>query len=301
MATLEVHELTKRYGGRRGEVLAVDRLSFTVEPGVTGLLGGNGAGKSTTLRMLVGLIHPTSGSALIDGVPYRRLRDPLRTVGALVETTTAHPGRSARDHLRVVATAARIPRARADEVLELVGLAGVAGRRAQKLSLGMRQRLALATALLGDPQVLVLDEPTNGLDPEGVRWLRDLLRGYGQQGRTVIVSSHLLSEVSLTVDRVLAIDHGRLILDDELGTIRGRLHHGIAVRTPDTGHLLAALSADGICATATGPDEVLVRDATPEQVGRAVAAAGVVVYELQRVDATLEDVFLTLTTPETAR
>jgi ABC-2 type transport system ATP-binding protein len=198
MATIDARQLTKRFG----DILAVDRLSFTIGPGVTGLLGRNGAGKSTTLRILVGLVRPTSGSATVGGLPYDQLPHPLRTVGALVETSTAHPGRTARDHLRVVATAAGIAPRRADEVLEQVGLAHAAGRRAGKLSLGMRQRLGLATALLGDPEILILDEPTNGLDPDGVRWLRDLLRGFGREGRTVIVSSHLLSEVSLTVDRV---------------------------------------------------------------------------------------------------
>jgi ABC-2 type transport system ATP-binding protein len=208
MAVIEVRDLTKRYGG----VLAVDRLGFALAEGaVTGFLGPNGAGKSTTLRMLLGLTRPTAGSATIDGVPYRELRDPVRTVGALLEATGFHPGRSGRDHLRVLATAAGLPPARVDEVLDLVDLTGAARRRAGGYSLGMRQRLGLAAALLGDPEVLILDEPANGLDPEGVHWLRGLLRRLAAQGRTVLVSSHQLAEVAQTVDDVVIIARGRLV------------------------------------------------------------------------------------------
>jgi ABC-2 type transport system ATP-binding protein len=208
MAVIEVRDLTKRYGG----VLAVDRLGFTLAEGaVTGFLGPNGAGKSTTLRMLLGLTPPTAGTATIGGVPYRELRDPVRTVGALLEATGFHPGRSGRDHLRVLATAAGLPPARVDEMLYLVDLTGAGRRRAGGYSLGMRQRLGLAAALLGDPEVLILDEPANGLDPEGVHWLRGLLRRLAAQGRTVLVSSHQLAELAQTVDDVIVIDRGRLI------------------------------------------------------------------------------------------
>jgi ABC-2 type transport system ATP-binding protein len=218
MAVIEVHDLTKRYGG----TLAVDRLGFTLAEGaVTGFLGPNGAGKSTTLRMLLGLTRPTAGSATIGGVPYRELRDPVRTVGALLEATGFHPGRSGRDHLRVLATAAGLPPARVDEVLELVDLSGAARRRVGGYSLGMRQRLGLAAALLGDPEVLILDEPANGLDPEGVHWLRGLLRRLAAQGRTVLVSSHQLAEVAQTVDDVVIIARGRFVTHTRVAELPG--------------------------------------------------------------------------------
>jgi ABC-2 type transport system ATP-binding protein len=288
---IEVVDLVKRFGG----VTAVDHLSFTARPGrVTGFLGPNGSGKSTTLRALLGLISPTQGAALIGGRPFRELADPVATVGAVLEPSF-HPARTARAHLQAMAASAGLARARVEQVLEEVDIARAAHRPVGGFSLGMRQRLGLAGALLGDPQVLVLDEPANGLDPDGVHWLRDLLRGYGREGRTVIVSSHLLSEVSLTVDRVLAIDKGRLVLDDDLDAITARLQHGSAVRTPDTGPLLIALAAAGLEASVIGPDGVLVPHATPEQVGQAVAAAGVVVHELRRIEGTLEDAFLALT------
>ena len=208
MAVITVEGLTKRFG----EVIAVDDLSFEVDQGtVVGFLGPNGAGKTTTLRMLLGLVTPTSGTARIDGRPYRELADPIGHVGAVLEASSFHPGRSARNHLRVVATAAGLPLVRADEVLGQVGLAEAAHRRVGGFSLGMRQRLGLATALLGDPQVLILDEPANGLDPEGVHWLRRFLRQLADQGRTVLVSSHQLAELAQTVDDVILIDHGRLI------------------------------------------------------------------------------------------
>jgi ABC-2 type transport system ATP-binding protein len=202
MAVITIQGLTKRFG----EIIAVDDLSFEVDQGtVVGFLGPNGAGKTTTLRTLLGLVTPTTGSARIDGRPYRELADPVRQVGAVLEASSFHPGRSARNHLRVVATAAGLPYARVDAVLEQVGLAGAARRRVGGFSLGMRQRLGLATALLGDPQVLILDEPANGLDPEGVHWLRGFLRQLADQGRTVLVSSHVLAEVAQTVDQVVAV------------------------------------------------------------------------------------------------
>jgi ABC-2 type transport system ATP-binding protein len=294
VTTIEIDGLTKRFGG----VLAVDDLGFRVPEGaVTGLLGPNGAGKTTTLRMLLGLVSPTAGTARIGGVAYPRLTDPGRTVGAVLEASSFHPSRTARDHLRVVATAAGIPTARVDEMLEQVGLAGDATRRVGGYSLGMRQRLGLATALLGNPAVLVLDEPTNGLDPAGVRWLRDLIRDLSRDGRTILVSSHLLAEVAQTVDHVVIIDRGRLVTAAPLAELATSAQPGVVVRTPDTARLRAALTAAGI-AVDDGPDRIVARGATPEAVGRAVAAGGVVVYEMSLIRGSLEDTFLRLTTPE---
>jgi ABC-2 type transport system ATP-binding protein len=295
VTTIEIDGLTKRFGS----VLAVDDLGFRVPEGaVTGLLGPNGAGKTTTLRMLLGLVSPTAGTATIDAVAYARLTDPVRTVGAVLEASSFHPSRTARDHLRVVARAARIPTARVDEMLEQVGLAGDATRRVGGYSLGMRQRLGLATALLGNPAVLVLDEPTNGLDPAGMRWLRDLIRTLSRDGRTILVSSHLLAEVAQTVDHVVIIDRGRLVTAAPLAELATSAQPGVVVRTPDTARLRAALTAAGIPVDDNGPDRIVARGASPEAVGRAVAAAGVVVYEMSLVGASLEDAFLRLTTPQ---
>jgi ABC-2 type transport system ATP-binding protein len=295
VTTIEIDGLTKRFG----RVLAVDDLGFSVPEGaVTGLLGPNGAGKTTTLRMLLGLVSPTAGSATIGGVGYARLTDPVRMVGAVLEASSFHPSRTARDHLRVVASAARIATARVDEVLEQVGLAGDATRRVGGYSLGMRQRLGLATALLGNPGVLVLDEPTNGLDPAGVRWLRDLIRDLSRDGRTILVSSHLLAEVAQTVDHVVIIDGGRLVTAAPLADLATSVQPGVVVRTPDTARLRAALTAAGIPVDDHGPDRIVALGASPEAVGRAVAAAGVVVYEMSLVGGSLEDAFLRLTTPE---
>jgi ABC-2 type transport system ATP-binding protein len=295
VTTIEIDGLTKRFGS----VLAVDDLGFSVPEGaVTGLLGPNGAGKTTTLRMLLGLVSPTAGTATIGGVGYARLTHPVRSVGAVLEASSFHPSRSARDHLRVVASAARIPAARVDEMLEQVGLAGDATRRVGGYSLGMRQRLGLATALLGNPGVLVLDEPTNGLDPAGVRWLRDLIRDLSRDGRTILVSSHLLAEVAQTVDHVVIIDGGRLVNAAPLADLATSAQPGVVVRTPDTARLRAALAAAGIPVDDNGPDRIVALGASPEAVGRAVAAAGVVVYEMSLVGGSLEDAFLRLTTPE---
>ena len=295
MTTIEIDGLTKRFGS----VLAVDDLGFRVPEGaVTGLLGPNGAGKTTTLRMLLGLVSPTAGGARIGGVAYARLTEPVRTVGAVLEASSFHPSRTGRDHLRVVARAARIPTARVDEMLEQVGLAGDATRRVGGYSLGMRQRLGLATALLGDPAVLVLDEPTNGLDPAGVRWLRDLIHTLSRDGRTILVSSHLLAEVAQTVDHVVIIDRGRLVTAAPLAELATSAQPGVVVRTPDTARLRAALTAAGIAVNDNGPDRIVALGASPEAVGRAVAAAGVVVYEMSLVGGSLEDAFLRLTTPE---
>ena len=216
---IEVQDLTKRYG----RAVAVDRLSFTVRPGtVTGFLGPNGSGKSTTLRMIMGLDYPDAGRARVGGRVYRELRWPLREVGALLEARAFHPGRTARSHLAALAASNRIPTARVDEVLAIVGLAEVADRRAGKFSLGMAQRLGIATALLGDPEVLLLDEPVNGLDPEGIRWLRTLLQAQAGQGRTVLVSSHLISEIAITAQHLVVIAHGRLLADTTVAELAGR-------------------------------------------------------------------------------
>jgi ABC-2 type transport system ATP-binding protein len=292
MAVITIQGLTKRFG----DVLAVDDLSFAVDHGtVVGFLGPNGAGKTTTLRTLLGLVSPTAGTAEIDGRPYRELADPIRQVGAVLEASSFHPGRSARNHLRVVATAAGLPLARADPVLEQVGLAGAAGRRVGGFSLGMRQRLSLATALLGDPQVLILDEPANGLDPEGVHWLRGLLRQLADQGRTVLVSSHVLAEVAQTVDQVVIIAGGRLVTQSTLAALTARTDQLVRVRTPQAETLQALLAAQGIQADPDGADQLLAAGTTTEAVGKAAAAAGIVLYEMGTERSNLEDVFLQLT------
>lgn len=281
-----------RVGKRFGSVVAVDDLDFRVEPGrVTGFLGPNGAGKTTSLRMLLGLIAPTTGSATIGGRAYRELPAPLRAVGASLEAAF-HPGRSGRAHLGVVAAAAGIPRRRVGEVLEVTGMTGYADRRVGGYSLGMRQRLGLATALLGDPGVLVLDEPINGLDPEGIRWIRTFLRALAAEGRTVLVSSHLLSEVSQTVDDVVVIAGGRLRYAGPLtGLESGPV--GALVDAPDRAALAAALGGAGLEVTTTGPDGLRVA-ADPAEVGRVALAAGVALSALAATGAGLEDEFLAL-------
>jgi ABC-2 type transport system ATP-binding protein len=290
MHAIEITSLTKRFG----DVTAVDDLSFTVDAGtVTGFLGPNGAGKTTTLRALLGLVRPDAGTATIAGRPYRTLERPALTVGAVLDTSGAHPARAASDHLLVAATAAGIDRRRIGEVLELVGLAGSARRRAGGFSQGMRQRLQLATALLGDPDVLVLDEPTNGLDPSGVRWLRTLIRDRAAQGRAVLVSSHLLAEVAHTVDHVIVIDRGRLVRSAPLAELAGP--PAVAVRTPAASTLADALAAAGIEVAPGGAGSLVARRTTPEAVGRIAAAAGVAVYELRVEPNSLEEAFLALT------
>jgi ABC-2 type transport system ATP-binding protein len=292
MAAISVQGLTKRFG----DVLAVDRLDFEVDRGtVTGFLGPNGAGKTTTLRMLLGLVAPTSGTATIDGRPYRELPDPVRRVGAVLEASGFHPGRSARDHLRVLAIAAGLAPRRVDEVLEQTGLATAGRRRVGGFSLGMRQRLGLAAALLGDPDVLVLDEPANGLDPEGVHWLRGLVRGLADRGRTVLVSSHLLAEVAQTVDQVVIIDRGRLVAQSTLAALTAGADQTVRVRTAQPEALRDLLVTRGATVTLDGPDQLVVGGATAEQVGQAAAAGGVVLHEMRFQRSNLEDVFLELT------
>ena len=292
---IKILNLTKRYG----TVTAVDGLSFEVGPGrVTGFLGPNGAGKTTTLRMLLGLAAPDSGTATINGVRYRDLPDPAQTVGAALDNDCFHPGRSAIEHLRVMATAAGIPRSRAAQVLATVGLAGAGHRRVGGFSLGMRQRLTLAAALLGDPGVLIMDEPLNGLDPDGIRWMRDLLRQLAGEGRTVLVSSHLLAEAAQTVDDVVVISHGRLAAQGPVTDLAAATST-TRIRTPDTARLIAALDRAGVPARRTGPDTVEVRGTDPDRAARIAAAAGVVVLELSRHTDNLEDLFFDLTRDRT--
>jgi len=288
---ITVERLTKRYG----TVTAVDGLSFEVGPGrVTGFLGPNGAGKTTTLRVLLGLAAPDGGSATIEGRRYRDLPNPAQTVGAALENDCFHPGRSAVEHLRVVATAAGIPRSRVAQVLGLVGLTEARHRRVGGFSLGMRQRLTLAGALLGDPGVLVMDEPLNGLDPDGIRWMRDLLRHLAAEGRTVLVSSHLLAEAVQTVDVVVVINHGQLAAQGPVAELAA-VTSTTRIRTPDTARLMDALDGDGIPARLAEADTVEVRGADPDRVARTDAAASVTVLELTRHTENLEELFFDLT------
>ena len=286
---IEVAELTKRYGS----VLAVDDLSFVARPGVvTGFLGPNGAGKSTTLRVILGLVHPSSGGARVLERPYAALERPVRQVGAVLEALDAHPGRSGRNHLRVLAAATGIPRARVDEVLELVELTGAARRRVKGYSLGMRQRLGLAAGLLGDPEVLVLDEPANGLDPQGIRWLRDLLRTLAAEGRTVLISSHVLAEVAQTVDEVVIIHRGKLVQQAAMEDVLAMAAGSTIVRSPDADRLAGLLTDADVRSLGDGR---LAVSLPPERVGEVAAANGVVLHELTVERATLEEVFLELT------
>ena len=291
---IEVENLTKRFGA----TLAVDDLSFSVSPGtVTGFLGPNGAGKSTTLRSILGLVVPDAGTTRVLGHPYAKLERPFVQVGAILETPEAHPGRSGRNHLRILAAAAGIARSRVDTVLELVGMLEHARRRVKGYSLGMRQRLALAGALLGDPEVLVLDEPANGLDPQGIRWLRDFLRSLAAEGRTVLVSSHVLAEVAQTVDQVVIINKGRLVRQagmDELGAMTGA---SALVRSPEAARLASILGQAGIAVESQGDGALSVAAPLP-RIGELAAANGVVLHELSAQRATLEEIFLELTEEE---
>ena len=293
MTVLTIDHLTKRFG----DTVAVDDLSFTVHPGVvTGFLGPNGSGKSTTMRALLGLITPTDGTATLDGHRFRDLDDPALKVGAMLEADAFHPGRSGRDHLRILATSARLSRGRVDEVLEIVGLADAADRNAGGYSLGMRQRLGLAAALLGDPQVLILDEPANGLDPQGVRWLRDLLRFHASRGATVLVSSHLLAEMALIAEDVVVIRDGRLVTHDRVTAITAAANgSAIVVRSPQRSELATALTAVGADLTPAEDDQLLVRSIDAPTVGRVARQEGIELHELTPRAASLEDAFLELT------
>jgi len=292
-AVIEIRGLVKRFGS----VVAVQDLSFEVQSGtVTGFLGPNGAGKTTTLRTLLGLVNATSGTATVFGQPYRELADPSRRIGASLEASGFHPGRRAVDHLRVAAIAAGIPEARAGAALAEVGMEPAADRRVGGFSLGMRQRLALAGALLGQPEVLVLDEPANGLDPEGIHWMRGFLRSYADAGGTVLISSHVLSEVAQTVDHVVIVSGGRLVAASTLAELVERASGGaVRLRSEQAAPLRDALVARGATATLAGDDAVVVTGTDARDVGRMVADAGVAVFEMTTDGSNLEDVFLELT------
>lgn len=285
--------LTKRYGDKT----AVDGVSFTVQSGkVTGFLGPNGAGKSTTMRMIVGLDRPSSGSVTIDGRDYRSLRSPLTEVGILLDAKAVHTGRSARNHLRAMAATHGIPRSRVDEVIEITGLGSVAGKRAGKFSLGMGQRLGIAAALLGDPQTLILDEPVNGLDPEGVRWVRQFVRGQAAQGRTVLLSSHLMSEMALTADHVIVLGRGRVLADagiDEL--VRSWTRNTVVVRTPRAEELTRLIAGPDVAVTSGEPGLLQVAGLSAAAIGDAAAAHGIPLHELSPRVGSLEEAYLALT------
>jgi ABC-2 type transport system ATP-binding protein len=291
---IELRGLTKVFGRTR----AVDDLTCSIEAGVvTGFLGPNGAGKTTTMRMILGLDHPTSGTATIDGRTYRQLPDPLRTVGALLDAKQVHPSRSARNHLRWLAATGRIPVTRVDEVLDVVGLGSVADRNAGTLSLGMSQRLGIAAALLGDPPVLLFDEPVNGLDPEGIRWVRTLVRSLAAEGRTVLVSSHLLAEMANTADRLVVIGRGRLIASTTVAEFVNRSGaDAVRVRSPQLGTLNELLAGAGIDVESE-PDgsALVVRGASIEVVGELAARNALTLHELSIRRASLEDAYLRLT------
>ena len=294
MNTIEIRGLTKRFG----QVLAVDGLTFGVASGtVTGFLGPNGAGKTTTLRMLLGLITPTDGTAVINGRRYADLDHPLRQVGAVLESSSFYPGRTARNHLRVQALAGALDTARVEEVLDLVGLGQAAGRRVGGFSLGMRQRLGLATALLGDPAVLILDEPANGLDPEGVRWLRELLRSFADEGRTVLVSSHVLAEVAQTVENVVILDNGHMVANARLSelTVAAGVRPVVRIRTPMLNELRAAVMSEGGDANQLGPDLIEIAGLSPEVIGQLAAEGAIPVFESVTENGNLEEIFFQLT------
>ncbi|MFE2129352.1 ABC transporter ATP-binding protein [Streptomyces amritsarensis] len=297
MNSIEIRELTKAYGAHR----AVDGLTFDVLPGrVTGFLGPNGAGKSTTMRLLLGLDRPTSGTATIGGRRYVDLPDPLHRVGALLDAQSAHGGRTARDHLRILSAAGRIPPGRVDEVLEQAGIASAAGRRIKSFSLGMRQRLGIAAALLGDPGVLLLDEPTNGLDPEGIIWIRELMRCLAAEGRTVLVSSHLMSETAALADHLIVLGHGKLLADTSMEEfIDARSTPGVRLRTSDPRRLRAALARDGFDLTDAGEGRWTVEGIQAEQLGTLAAREGIPVLELADERASLEQAYLDLTADHT--
>ena len=292
---IEVHQLTKRYG----EKTVVDHLEFTVRPGiVTGFLGPNGAGKSTTMRMIVGLDRPTSGSVTVDGKAYADFPAPLHEVGALLEARSVHTGRSAYNHLRVLAATHGIPTSRVLDLIDLVGLADVAGKRAGAFSLGMGQRLGIAATLLGDPATLILDEPVNGLDPDGILWIRNLLKGLAAEGRTVLISSHLMSEMALTAHHLVVIGKGRLIADLPIAEmIAAASRATVLVRSPAAARLVELLiGPDVSVAVGDSPTQLDVSGLTAAQIGDIAAANGIAIHELTPQQASLEEAFMEMTT-----
>jgi ABC-2 type transport system ATP-binding protein len=291
MPLVEIQSLVKHYGAVR----AVDGVSFSVEAGtITGFLGPNGSGKTTTLRALLGLLTPTSGSATIGGRLYQDLAAPMREVGAMLDAV-AHPSRTARNQMRILAAEASVARSRVDELLALVELDGAADRRVGGFSLGMRQRLGLAGALIGDPRLLVLDEPSNGLDPEGIRWLRDFLRSLAGEGRTILLSSHVLPEVAQTVDDVVVISGGRVAAQAPLAQLTQRSSQQVRVRASHPDALAAALREDGLDVTGSDGDEITVSGASQHAVAQLAFDHGIVVYEIATETSSLEDVFFALT------
>ena len=287
---IEVVDLHKRYR----KATAVDGLTFSVRDGaITGFLGPNGAGKTTTLRILLGLVHPTSGTATIDGRRYRAIEGVVSRVGAVLEASNYHPKRTGRSHLRMLAAGAGVPDRRVEELLVLVGLGNVGSRAVGGYSLGMRQRLSVAGALLGDPRLLVLDEPANGLDPEGIRWLRDFLRAFAGEGKTVFISSHVLAEMQQLVDEVVIIHHGKLIAHESVATLTARVSGGTHARSPQAARLGEALERAGLPATVEG--ERIFTQAPAERVGEVAAAEGIVLHELAADTTSLEEAFLELT------
>ena len=290
---IEAHDLTKRYGAH----LAVDNLTFAVEPGkVTGFLGPNGAGKSTTMRLILGLDRPTAGTVTVNGRPLAGHARPLREVGALLEARAVHTGRSARNHLLAMAATTGIGRRRVDEVIDLVGLTEVADQRVGRFSLGMGQRLGIASALLGDPHTLVLDEPVNGLDPDGIRWIRRLLRSLAGEGRTVLVSSHLMSEMALTADHVIVLGRGRLLRDQPMTQfIAEASAEVVCVRSPQHEQLARHLAAAGATVHDIEPGELQVEGLSAERTGAIAAAEGITVFQLFSKTASLEEAYMALT------
>ena len=290
---IEAQSLTKRYGDKT----AVDDISFTIPPGsVTGFLGPNGAGKSTTMRMIMGLDRPTHGSVTVNGKPYAKHRSPLSEVGALLDAKAVHPGRSARSHLRTMAATHGISTARVDEVIEMTGLASVATKRVGAFSLGMGQRLGIASAMLGDPRTLILDEPVNGLDPEGVLWVRHLVRQLADEGRTVFLSSHLMSEMAQTADQLLVIGRGKILtagpVQEVIDSVAGT---AVRVKSPQVSELAKLISRDGVTVTSTEAGTIDLRGTTAEAIGEVAAAHGIVLHELSQQRASLEEAYMSLT------
>ena len=289
---IRLDNLTKHYG----DVVAVDHLSFDVQPGVvTGFLGPNGSGKSTTMRMILGLDYPTSGSVTIDNAKFRDLALPLHAVGALLDAKSVHPGRTAKNHLRALAASNGISNRRVDEVLEIVGLSKVANKRAGTYSLGMGQRLGIAAAILGDPQILLFDEPVNGLDPEGIRWVREFFRNLASQGRTVFVSSHLMSEMALTADEIIVIGRGKMIRQGTVDQLTSSAVGTVFVRSPQLDVLTTLLKKQGITVTENSETTLTATGATADQIGEMAFSNHVILHELTPQRASLEDVFMELT------